>query len=262
MHRDIKPDNFLIGTNKNVNTIYIIDFGLTKHYKDPLSGIHIPYKENKSLTGTARYASLNTHLGVEQSRRDDLECLGYVILYFLKGTLPWQGLQAKTRKEKYEKIKAKKQTTTIPELCEGLPNEFAVYLKYCRDLAFEEDPDYGYLIKLFENLFKTKGYKMDHEFDWAYLKNDKKPSTNEAIKLMLNPALGGVVKADVEEEKKKSEALVNKVLVQKMPPHVLKEHVPGKVKQPDSLAAVMNGHDVAGIKAKPDNVFLSCKQPH
>ena len=116
LHRDIKPDNFLMGLGKRQHYVYIIDFGLTKKYRNPKTGQHIPYKDGKSLTGTARYASLNTHIGIEQSRRDDLECLGFVLIYFLKGGLPWQGVKAKTRKEKYEMIKGMKVKVSIEDL--------------------------------------------------------------------------------------------------------------------------------------------------
>jgi casein kinase 1 len=97
--------------------VHIIDFGLAKKYRDPKSHIHIPYRENKNLTGTARYASINTHLGIEQSRRDDMESLGYVLMYFLRGSLPWQGLKAATKRQKYEKISEKKLSTPIDVLC-------------------------------------------------------------------------------------------------------------------------------------------------
>lgn len=132
IHRDIKPDNFLMGLGKKANQVHIIDFGLAKKYRDPKSHLHIPYRENKNLTGTARYASINTHLGIEQSRRDDMESLGYVLMYFLRGSLPWQGLKAATKRQKYEKISEKKMATPIEVLCKGFPLEFVTYFQYCR----------------------------------------------------------------------------------------------------------------------------------
>ncbi|CAG9333167.1 unnamed protein product [Blepharisma stoltei] len=173
LHRDIKPDNFLIGLGRKANQAYLIDFGLAKRYRDPRTQQHIPYKEGKNLTGTARYASLNTHLGIEQSRRDDLEGLGYVFVYFLQGTLPWQGLQALTKKEKYEKIMISKMSTSIETMCKGLPNEFFIFLNYCRGLRFEDRPDYSYLKHLFKELSLKESYQNDFIFDWTILNSAK-----------------------------------------------------------------------------------------
>uniref|UniRef100_A0A915PKU2 non-specific serine/threonine protein kinase n=1 Tax=Setaria digitata TaxID=48799 RepID=A0A915PKU2_9BILA len=125
IHRDIKPDNFLMGLGKKGNLVYIIDFGLAKKYRCSRTHAHIPYRENKNLTGTARYASVNTHLGIEQSRRDDIESLGYVLMYFNRGTLPWQGLKAATKRQKYDKISEKKMSTPVEELCAGYPGKTA-----------------------------------------------------------------------------------------------------------------------------------------
>ncbi|KAG6582742.1 Casein kinase 1-like protein 11, partial [Cucurbita argyrosperma subsp. sororia] len=135
LHRDIKPDNFLMGLGRKANQVYIIDYGLAKKYRDLQTHKHIPYRENKNLTGTARYASVNTHLGVEQSRRDDLESLGYVLMYFLRGSLPWQGLKAGTKKQKYDKISEKKMLTPVEVLCKSYPSEFTSYFHYCRSLS-------------------------------------------------------------------------------------------------------------------------------
>lgn len=164
IHRDIKPDNFLIGTAKKKSTVYLIDFGLSKRYVR--DGKHIEFIENKKLTGTARYASVNTHIGYEQSRRDDMEALCYVWIYFLKGSLPWQGLRANSRQGKYEKIKEVKMSTEIEKLCAGLPPEFPNYLYYVKNLKFTEKPDYELLKKMFRDLFVRMDYVMDYGFDW------------------------------------------------------------------------------------------------
>ncbi|CAH1135210.1 unnamed protein product [Ceutorhynchus assimilis] len=169
IYRDIKPENFLIGRSKTKKEkiIHIIDFGLAKEYIDPETGKHIPYKEHKSLTGTARYMSINTHLGREQSRRDDLEAMGHMFLYFLRGSLPWQGLKADTLKERYQKIGDTKRSTTIESLCEGQPEEISTYMRYVRGLDFFETPDYDYLRRMFRDLYVKKGYPDDGIFEWT-----------------------------------------------------------------------------------------------
>lgn len=150
--------------------MFLIDFGLAKKFRDARTRMHIAYREDKNLTGTARYASINAHLGIEQSRRDDMESLGYVLMYFNRGSLPWQGLKAATKKQKYEKISEKKMSTPVEVLCKGFPAEFSMYLNYCRGLRFEEAPDYMYLRQLFRILFRTLNHQYDYTFDWTMLK--------------------------------------------------------------------------------------------
>ncbi|EGT45540.1 CBN-KIN-19 protein [Caenorhabditis brenneri] len=181
IHRDIKPDNFLMGIGRHCNKLFLIDFGLAKKYRDSRTRTHIPYREDKNLTGTARYASINAHLGIEQSRRDDMESLGYVLMYFNRGTLPWQGLKAATKKQKYEKISEKKMTTSVEHLCKGFPAEFPMYLSYTRGLRFDESPDYMYLRQLFRILFRTLNHQYDYTFDWTMLKQKAQQSATNNI---------------------------------------------------------------------------------
>ncbi|WBW71038.1 serine/threonine protein kinase (CK1 family) Hhp2 [Schizosaccharomyces osmophilus] len=186
LHRDIKPDNFLL--KKHSNVITMIDFGLAKKYRDFKTYVHIPYRDNKNLTGTARYASINTHIGIEQSRRDDLESLGYVLLYFCRGSLPWQGLQADTKEQKYQRIRDTKINTPLEVLCKGLPEEFISYMYYTRQLSFTEQPDYNYLRRLFRNLLIRKGIQYDYVFDWMILKYQKRAAAAAATSANANNA--------------------------------------------------------------------------
>ena len=177
IHRDIKPENFLIGTKTKSNIIFLLDFGLSKRYKNIKNHQHIPYREGRPLTGTARYVSINTHLGIEQSRRDDLESIGYLLIFFLKGSLPWQGLKAGG--DKYQRIMEKKLQIPTEILCFGLPDEIVYYLNYCKSLRFEDRPDYDYLrglfIKLLGNCNVIYGLTKDMlKFDWCF----KDPSSS------------------------------------------------------------------------------------
>ena len=191
IHRDIKPDNFLMGIGRHCNKLFLIDFGLAKKYRDRTTHQHIPYREGKNLTGTARYASMNAHLGIECSRRDDLESLGYVLMYFNRGSLPWQGLRAATKQQKYEKISERKMNTPVEVLCKGFPAEFAMYLNYSRALRFEEAPDYMYLRQLFRILFRTLNHQYDYTFDWTMLKQKANAATASGAVGGTKPPPGG-----------------------------------------------------------------------
>ncbi|XP_042053667.1 casein kinase 1-like protein 10 isoform X2 [Salvia splendens] len=200
LHRDLKPDNYLMGLGRKANQVYIIDFGLAKKYRDLQTHRHIPYRENKNLIGTARYASVNTHLGVEQSRRDDLESIGYILMYFLRGSLPWQGLKACTKKQKYDRISEKKMLTPIEGLCKSYPSEFVSYFHYCRALRFEDKPDYSYLKKLFQDLFIREGYQFDYVFDWTILKYPQIGSSSKA----RNPSANAIAGTSGEKPRRTS----------------------------------------------------------
>ena len=179
IHRDIKPGNFVIGRGEKNKIIYIIDFGLSKKYIDLETNKHIPYKEGKGLTGTARYVSLFTHYGIEQARRDDIESIAYNLIYFAKGKLPWQGVKTKNKKEKHKKIMESKLENTPGILCMGLPDEFENLLKYSRKLEFEEEPDYKGIKAMFKNYIINNGDTMNMEFEWNQNKSEESKEEEE-----------------------------------------------------------------------------------
>ena len=210
IHRDIKPENFLIGIGEKSNLVYVIDFGLSKKYKDAKME-HLPYREHRSLTGTTRYASINNHLGIEQSRRDDLESIGYVMLYFIKKRLPWQGCQGSTKQAKYNKILEKKLLISLDSLCKDLPIEFQVYLKYVKNLRFDERPNYEFLKGLFIDLLFSL-YTEDFYYDWTLrYPDDAKNIKYEQMKsgfTQINTVTNNN-KEKVEEEDMKSKSKSN-----------------------------------------------------
>jgi serine/threonine protein kinase len=175
VHRDIKPDNFLMGLHNNKSIVYICDFGLCKKFRDQY-GKHIPFKDGKSLTGTARYASIYSHMGYEQSRRDDLESLAYSLIYFSRGSLPWMGIKAQNKTEKYNKIFKKKIDSTINFLCEKLPNEFIDFIHYIKELQFDDKPNYQYLKSLLGKMYDKNNFNYDMIFDFTgiLIENEKK----------------------------------------------------------------------------------------
>jgi serine/threonine protein kinase len=167
IHCDFKPSNLVMGVGKHANLVYVIDFGLSKQFRDSNTHMHNPYQEMLSFIGTAMFASIHSHLGVKLGRRDDLELLTYILIYFLRGSLPWQGLGYL----KHNFIVESKQKTSASDLCQGLPAEFHTFLEYSRSLAFNDLPDYRYLSCLFNELLSWEGYQSQQAFDWDIADN-------------------------------------------------------------------------------------------
>ena len=163
IHRDIKPDNFLIGLN-DPNILYLIDFGLSKKYRSSVTGNHIKYNRVKKFVGSLRYASVNALKLREQSRRDDLESIGYMLIFLIKGSLPWDNIKVENKRSSFYKISQFKQKLEPEILCRNLPKEFAEYIRYVKNLNFEEEPDYNYLKSLFQNLLRKQGFEEEKIF--------------------------------------------------------------------------------------------------
>jgi serine/threonine protein kinase len=159
IHRDVKPDNFVIGS-EDKKKLYCIDFGLAKRYLRK-NDEHIPFSQDRRFCGTARYASIAAHNNTEQGRKDDLESVAYILIYLFKGKLPWQGIKHKDKKERYRLIGEKKENLSEETLCEGMPREFCVFLKYVRSMDFDEKPHYSALKNMFSKLYQSRNYKTD-----------------------------------------------------------------------------------------------------
>ena len=167
IHRDMKPENLCIGYKGKEKNIYLIDFGLSKIINnDKKNQFLLNIKSEKIVIGTVRYISMNAHLGNEQYKKDDLESLAYMLVFFIKGELPWQNLKAKSRKEKYTKIYQKKKHTVNSELCNFLPDEIKNFVSYILNLNQKQNPDYSKLMNLISNLMKKYGYINDLQFEW------------------------------------------------------------------------------------------------
>jgi len=182
VHRDIKPENFMLGRSPTEHHVYLIDFGLSRAYWQDSK--HRPERTKLSLTGTARYASIKAHQGYEQSRRDDLEACGYMLVYFLRGVMPWSGLAAKTKQEKFARIAEVKMNTKLDELCAGHPDCFQSYIEKTRALKYMERPDYDSFHKAFRDAFTSAGHTEDYAFDWY---KGKVPSNLEYIGDWVSP---------------------------------------------------------------------------
>ena len=176
LHRDIKPTNFLLD-KKNESTIYLIDFGVAKKFRSSNTKKHIKYENIRRLTGTPEFSSLNATSGYSQSRRDELESLGYMLIYLIKGKLPWIIEKKETIEQKIKEIKNIKKNTPASLLCENLPEEFAEYINYTKQLKFEQDPDYEYLRNLFKKIMLKNNFILDMKFSWMEIEDKERPNS-------------------------------------------------------------------------------------
>lgn len=195
-------------------------------------------------------ACFSSSFFTEQSRRDDLESLGYVLMYFLRGSLPWQGLKAATKKQKYDRIMEKKMTTPTELLCRGFPSEMAIYLNCCRSLRFDDKPDYSYLRKLFRDLFVREGFQYDYIFDWSI--QQRTNAEEKAGSSQMQAAAAAAQGADASKNAVSGAALLprRKVIAQgEEDPSAAKESTRANMSgyQQQSQSAGMRAHRAEGM---------------
>ena len=177
IHRDIKPSNFVMGLNLLSQYLYIVDFGLAKKYRSSTTLKQMPLSKNQKFVGTAMYASINAMNGIEQSRRDDLESVGYILIYFMKGILPWQRIVAKNEEERNNKILEKKMEISTQELCSELPEEFEKIIDYVKNLEYTQLPDYEMIRGYFNKMLRKSNNKFDYIYDWTTVQDKKMRKT-------------------------------------------------------------------------------------
>ena len=185
VHRDIKPDNFVMGIHSKAHNLYVIDFGLSREYRDNETKEHYPLIKKKKLCGTARYASINALSCFEQSRRDDLESVSYVAVYLVKGELPWQGVRGKTKEDRYAKILEMKREMSEDDICSGIDGkEVKEFMKYVRGLGYEEEPEYDKWIDVFKDAL-VRRFKWKSEFDYEWSRKGGRKKRKERLLLTM-----------------------------------------------------------------------------
>ena len=247
-----------MGANENNAHLYLLDFGLAKKYRSSRTLVQYPLIKKKKLTGTSRYASIHALEELEQSRRDDLESVGYVLMYFLRGGLPWQGLKIKSKEDRYKKILAKKKETSSEELCKGFPDEFREFVEYTRNLEYTEQPDYEMLRNKFVNLVtKKNGENFDYIYDWT-TESDLKKRKDEAIDLA--PSTNYPV-SEKKSTQKEMESVNSKKKANPVHPPVSKannsEHVEGNNNNVNNNNNNNNNIIIGGTKENNNSGFQS-----
>eukprot|EP01061_Rhynchopus_euleeides_P008791 TRINITY_DN17959_c4_g1_i1.p3 TRINITY_DN17959_c4_g1~~TRINITY_DN17959_c4_g1_i1.p3 ORF type:complete len:315 (+),score=114.02 TRINITY_DN17959_c4_g1_i1:94-945(+) len=188
LHRDIKPENFLLGLRDARRTLHLVDFGLSDRFYDGTVRRHKPYREGCTVYGTPYFSSLTSDRGCEQGRRDDVESLGYSLVYLVKGTLPWIGLKgAGPMNTWHRRVAEMKERMPLAELCEGLPSEFSTIISHARGLKFSEKPDYGFIKEIISRRYAKLGFAADNQYDWSAAPFDSWPCWNKGGTPAGNP---------------------------------------------------------------------------
>ncbi|CAD8185707.1 unnamed protein product [Paramecium pentaurelia] len=208
VHRDLKPENVLFGIDDESSKIYVVDFGISKIFRDKNGNIH-PFRDNTSFIGTTRYASIAAHKGFELSRKDDIESLIYVLLYFMKGQLPWQNMQNVSDEERTVKVGEMKMSIDLRELFKDVPIEFALILEYLKQLQYLSEPNYDFVVQQFEKAAENLGIQLDYSYDWDQQQQPMKISQSVNSEIMqrsttlnqqLQPPSTGEMKKSLDKQ--------------------------------------------------------------